>query len=87
MTPKIRGRIIRIAISFCLFLAAVILNKINPGGFFGQNVQTFLIFLIPYLAVGYDVLIKAGLGIFHRQMFDECFLMTLATFGAVAVGE
>ena len=87
MTPKIRGRIIRIAISFCLFLAAVILNKINPGGFFGQNVQTFLIFLIPYLAVGYDVLIKAGLGIFHRQMFDECFLMTLATFGAFAVGE
>ena len=87
MTPKIRNRIIRIAVSFALFIAAAVLEHLNPGGVFGHNILTFAMYLIPYLTVGYDVLKKAGLGIVHKQMFDECFLMTLATFGAFAVGE
>ncbi len=87
MTPKIRKTIIRIAVSFVLFLAAAVLEHVNPGGVFGYGIARFAMYLIPYLAVGYDVLKKAGLGIFHKQMFDECFLMTLATFGAFAVGE
>lgn len=87
MTPKIRNRIIRIAVSFVLFLAAAVLEHRNPGGVFGHNILTFGMYLVPYLTVGYDVLKKAGLGIIHKQMFDECFLMTLATFGAFAVGE
>jgi len=47
----------------------------------------FLLFLIPYLTVGYDILRKAALGIKNGKVFDECFLMTVATIGAIALGE
>ena len=87
MTPKIRRTIVRIAAAFALFIAALLLAHFNPGDVFGRNIQTFLMYLIPYIIVGYDVLKKAATGVINRQMFDECFLMTLATFGAFAVGE
>lgn len=87
MTTKIRRRIIRVAVALLLFAAAVILVHFNPGSVFGYNLQTFLIYLIPYIIAGYDVIKKAATGVINRQMFDECFLMTLATFGAFAVGE
>ena len=45
------------------------------------------LFLIPYLTVGYDILRKAALGIRNRQVFDENFLMAVATIGAIALGE
>ena len=41
--------------------------------------------MVPYLVVGYDILLKAAKGIKNRQMFDECFLMAVATVGAVAL--
>ena len=47
----------------------------------------FLIFLIPYLTVGYDILRKAFKGIRNKQVFDEHFLMAVATIGAMALGE
>lgn len=47
----------------------------------------FIIYLVPYLIIGYDILIKAGKGILNRQVFDENFLMAIATVGAVALGE
>ena len=47
----------------------------------------FLLFLIPYLTVGYDILRKAFKGILNRQVFDEHFLMAVATIGAMALGE
>ncbi len=87
MTKKIKKTVLRIVVSFMLFIVAGLLEHMNPGGVFGHNLLTFAIYLVPYLVVGYDVLRTAGLGIYHRQMFDECFLMTLATFGAFAVGE
>ncbi|MBR0368259.1 MAG: heavy metal translocating P-type ATPase, partial [Clostridia bacterium] len=46
-----------------------------------------LLFLIPYLTVGWDILRKAFLGIKNGKVFDECFLMTVATVGAIALGE
>lgn len=46
-----------------------------------------LIFLIPYLSIGYDILWKAVRNIFRGEIFDECFLMTVATVGAFAIGE
>ncbi len=46
-----------------------------------------LLFLIPYLLIGYDILIKAGRGILSLQPFDENFLMAIATVGAMALGE
>ena len=47
----------------------------------------FVAYLIPYLIVGYDILLKAGKGIRNRQVFDECFLMAVATVGAFALGD
>ena len=46
----------------------------------------FVLYLIPYLVIGYDILIKAGKGIRNRQIFDENFLMAIATVGAIALG-
>ena len=45
----------------------------------------FFLYLIPYLTVGYDILLKAGKGIKNRQVFDENFLMAVATVGAIAI--
>ncbi len=46
----------------------------------------FAAYLVPYLIIGYDILQKAGKGIKNRQVFDECFLMTVATLGAIILG-
>lgn len=50
-----------------------------------EGALRFVSYMVPYLIVGYDILIKAGKGIKNRQMFDECFLMAVATVGAVAL--
>ena len=47
----------------------------------------FVLFMVPYLTVGYDVLRKAWKGILNHQVFDECFLMAVATIGAMILGE
>lgn len=47
----------------------------------------FGLFMIPYLVIGYDILKKAGKGIMNRQVFDENFLMTVATMGAILLGD
>lgn len=47
----------------------------------------FALFMIPYLIISYDILRKAGKGILNRQVFDENFLMTVATIGAIALGD
>ena len=52
-----------------------------------EGYTAFVLFLIPYLVIGYDILIKAGKGIKNRQVFDENFLMAVATVGAIALGD
>ena len=47
----------------------------------------FLLFMIPYLVIGYDILKKAFKGILNRQVFDENFLMAVATVGAIVLGN
>jgi Cd2+/Zn2+-exporting ATPase len=47
----------------------------------------FALFMIPYLTIGYDILKKAWKGICNHQVFDECFLMAVATIGAILLGE
>ena len=46
----------------------------------------FALYLVPYLIIGHDILRKAALGIFHREIFDENFLMAVATVGAMLLG-
>ena len=45
----------------------------------------FALYLVPYVIIGYDILLKAGKGIKNRQVFDESFLMAVATIGAIAL--
>ena len=52
-----------------------------------EGYAAFALFMIPYLVIGYDILIKAGKGIMNRQVFDENFLMAVATVGAIALGD
>ena len=47
----------------------------------------FVLFMIPYLVIGYDILKKAFKGILNKQVFDENFLMTVATIGAFCLQE
>ena len=47
----------------------------------------FVLFMIPYLIIGYDILLKAFKGIKNKQVFDENFLMAVATVGAIALGD
>ena len=51
-----------------------------------QGALRLVLFLIPYLTVGYDILLRAGKGIWNRQLLDENFLMAIATVGALVLG-
>lgn len=77
MNRKQRIMLIRIIISA---LMMVILSFIPAKG-----ALRFILYMIAYLVVGYDILLKAGRGIKNGQVFDECFLMALATVGAIAL--
>ena len=51
-----------------------------------EGILRLCLFLIPYFVIGYDILIKAARGIFYGQVLDECFLMAVATVGALVLG-
>lgn len=87
MTKKQKRMVWRIVAVFVM-LAAIMtgehtgfLNRIQPHALLG------LICLVPYLIIGYDILYKAARNIRNGQVFDENFLMMIATFGAFGVGE
>jgi Cd2+/Zn2+-exporting ATPase len=79
MTKKQKKVLYRIIIAFILM---VVLHFIPVTG-----IAALLLYLIPYLIIGYDILKKAVLGILHGEVFDENFLMAVATVGAIALGE
>ena len=77
MNRKQKKMLARILISAVLLVA---LNFIPVTGWL-----RFVCYMVPYLIIGYDILIKAGKGIMNRQVTDENFLMAVATIGAVAL--
>lgn len=77
MTPKQRRNLIRILIAAGLLIA---LNFVELRG-----VGKFLLYLVPYLVVGYDIVLKAVHGLKNRRPLDESLLMTIATLGAFAL--
>ena len=79
MTKKQKKTLIRIIIA----VALVGLISLLPV----KGYIRFALFMIPYLVIGYDILRKAGKGIVNRQVFDENFLMAVATIGAIALGD
>ena len=83
MNKKQKKNLIRIIISAVLLIAFHFIPKaVLPE----KSIVRFIIYLIPYLVVGYDVLIKAFKGIKNKQAFDEYLLMAIATIGAMALG-
>lgn len=77
MNKKQKKMLARILIAAALL---VLLNFIPAKGWL-----RFLLYLAPYLVIGYDILLKAAKGVKNRQVFDECFLMAVATIGAIAL--
>ena len=78
MNRKQKKMLIRIVLSAAFLIAL----HFVPA----QGAVRFLLYMIPYLIIGYDILIKAAKGIVNRQVFDESFLMAVATIGAIALG-
>ena len=64
-----------------IIVAAVLLIALSFVPVTG--VLRFILYMIPYLIIGYDILMKAGKGIRNHQIFDENFLMAIATVGAI----
>ena len=77
----------RIIISLVLFIVLIIGERNFIPESFAGSIYMLILWLVPYFIVGYDVVRKCFLGIIHGQVFDECFLMTLATVGAFGCGE
>ncbi len=83
MTRKQKKVLIRVIISAILVVGLRITFQ-----FADVNKYIELVcYLVPYFIIGYDILKKAVLGIFHGEVFDENFLMAIATVGAIALGE
>ena len=80
---KVRNRIL---IVLALFVILLICDK---TGLFDKTPELvrFVLYLIPYIIIGYDVIRKAAINISHGQVFDENFLMMIATFGAFGIRE
>lgn len=79
MNKKQKKVIVRIVITTVLIIA---LKFLQLEGFLA-----FVLYMIPYLVIGYDILKKAWKGILNKQVFDENFLMAVATVGAILLGE
>ena len=79
MTKKQKKVLVRIIIAAVL---VIVLQFVPVEGYVRVG-----LYMIPYLVIGYDILKKAGKGILNRQIFDENFLMAVATIGAIALGD
>ncbi|MBR2546679.1 MAG: cadmium-translocating P-type ATPase [Eubacterium sp.] len=86
MNKKQKNLLIRIIVAAVFFVPLYLISE----GFVQVDIPKpalIVLFLIPYLTVGYDIIRKALLGIKNGQVFDENFLMTIATVGAIVLGE
>lgn len=80
MTHKMKKQLIKILISFCLVIVSIILD-------FDSTLINNTFYVVAYIIVGYDIVIKAIKNIGRGKVFDENFLMTVATIGAFGIGE
>lgn len=81
MDPK--HKLIQIIVSTILLIVVTVITKLNPNLAMWQKL---LIFLVPYFCAGFDVLKEAGESIGHGEVFNEDFLMVVATVGALLIG-
>lgn len=86
MTKKQKTMLARIIAAFLIYIPLFAAS--HKGAAEGLSAPVnFAVFLVPYLVIGWDIVYKAVRGIVNGQVFDENFLMTIATFGAFGVGE
>jgi len=86
MTKKQKNMLVRILVTFLIFIILLVCDHaglLERFPWWGS----FMIYAVPYLIVGYDIVYKAARNISHGQIFDENFLMMIATFGAFGIGE
>ena len=83
MNKKQKKVLVRIIVSIVLLIALAIVTRMVEL----NQWMELVLYMIPYLVIGYDILKKAVKGIMNRQVFDENFLMAVATVGAVALGD
>ena len=87
MTKKQKKVLYRIIITIIIYVPLFIMDHMGTVAFFEQGYLKFALFMIPYIFIGWDIIWKAVRNISHGQIFDENFLMTIATFGALGIGE
>ena len=88
MSQKLRKNLIKVIIALAMFILFLLMDKTGALPWvFDWKYRSLILYLIPYLICGWDVLRKAVLGIKNRRPLDESFLMTLATIGAFVTGE
>lgn len=86
MTKKQKKMLARIITAFTLLLVLNVLERLNVfSAIPGKVPLKMILYVVDYLIIGYDILKKAGKGIRNRQVFDENFLMAVATAGAFAL--
>ena len=88
MSKKLKKKLKQILIGLSIFAVLMVVDHTcGFPGVLGTRWGELVLYLIPYLIAGRDVVKKCFLGIKNRQLLDECFLMTLATVGAFVTGE
>lgn len=88
MSKKLKKQLKQILIGLSIFAVLMVVeHTCGFPGVLGTRCGELVLYLIPYLIAGRDVVKKCFLGIKNRQLLDECFLMTLATVGAFVTGE
>lgn len=87
MTPKQKKTLSRIIAAFIIYIAVILVDKLVELPMLHSWWMQLLIYLIPYAVIGWDIVYKAVRNIIHGQVFDENFLMFIATVGALVVGE
>lgn len=88
MSKKLKKQLKQILIGLSIFAVLMVVeHTCGFPGVLGSRWGELVLYLIPYLIAGRDVVKKCFLGIKNRQLLDECFLMTLATVGAFVTGE
>ena len=85
MNKKQKKMLVRILVTAVLLIALELLRRFIPGDDMQKVLILFVLYLIPYLIIGHDILRKAWKGIRNGQIFDESFLMAVATVGAFLI--
>ena len=85
MNKKQKKMLIRILVTAALLIILELISDMLPFSGTTKILVLFVLYLIPYIVIGNDILLKAGKGIKNGQIFDECFLMAVATVGAFLI--